>query len=138
MAARIGSARDSGEWRGRLDNARAFHRAAERLLNDHPVGTNANPIILLIVHAAIAYGDALTSQGGGKVNTQNHDQLPKLVTTALGPRSDSDQMKRLGRILAEKDVAAYGARVGRMQHTTDLFEQLQRFARWTEDMLNNA
>lgn len=140
MVARTGAARpaDSGEWRGRVDNARAFHRAAEQLLRDHPLGANGNPVIVLIVHAAIAYGDALTAFGGGKINQKDHAQLPKLVATALGPRSNPEQVKRLARILGEKDGASYGARVGRMEHTTNLFEQLDRFARWAEDVLGEA
>ncbi len=140
MVPRIGAARtaDSGEWRGRLGNARAFHRAAEQLLVNHPQGANGNPVIVLIVHAAIAYADALTAFGGGKINQKNHAQLPKLVATALGPRSNEEQVKRLGRILGEKDAASYGARVGRMEHPTNLYEQLDRFARWAEDVLSEA
>jgi hypothetical protein len=140
VAARIGAARNahSGEWRGRLENARAFHAAAQQLLQTNPPSESGNPVIVLIVHAAIAYGDALTAFGGTKINQKDHAQLPKLVATALGPRSDAEQPKRLARILGEKDAASYGARVGRMEHATNLFEQLDRFARWAEDLLAEA
>jgi hypothetical protein len=140
VVARIGTARNanSGEWRGRVDNARALHHAAEKLLHNHQPGANGNPIIVLIVHAAIAYGDALTAFGGGKINQKDHAQLPKLVATALGPRSNAEQVKRLARILSEKDAASCGSRVGRMEHTSNLLEQLDRFARWAEDVLGEA
>ncbi len=137
MVARQGRVRDAemGEWRGRLENARAFHRAARHLLDTHEIGANGNPVLLMIVHAAIAYGDALSSQAGGKVNQKDHSRLPKVVATALGQRSEVAQVKRLTELLAEKDPAAYGARGGRMEHAAQLMEKLDRFARWAEDLL---
>ncbi|HEX8830013.1 MAG TPA: hypothetical protein VF705_02550 [Longimicrobium sp.] len=134
---KTGSAREarSGEWQGRLDNARAFHRAARDLLAVPDEGQNGNPAVVLIVHAAIAYGDALTASAGGRVNQRDHSGLPKLVRDALGQKADPTQIRRLEKILEEKDAASYGARTVRGDHARQLLEQLDRFARWVGDQL---
>lgn len=134
---RAGPARDaqSGEWRGRLDNARAFHKAARDLLELHEEGQNGNPIVVMIVHAAIAYGDALTASLDGRINQKDHAGLPKLVKAALGESGDPAQIKRLEKIIEEKDAASYGARAGRSEHARKLLEQLDRFGRWVTQQL---
>ena len=38
-------------------------------------GANANPIMVQIVTAAIAYADALTARFGGRVNQRDHAAL---------------------------------------------------------------
>lgn len=64
--------------------------------------------MVMIVHAAIAYGDALTASAGGKVNQKDHAALPRLIRDALGQRTDGTQIARLQRILEEKNAASYG------------------------------
>lgn len=134
---RTGPARDAqaGEWRGRLLNARGFHKAARELMELHEEGENGNPIVVMIVHAAIAYGDALTASMGGKVNQKDHAALPRLIRDALGQQAEAAQIARLQRILEEKDAASYGARTGRTEHARQLLEQLDRFGRWVEEQM---
>jgi hypothetical protein len=107
MTPRTGPAKSTrGEsWRGRLDSAQAFKRDAHKLVDLHEEGENANGIVVLMVMSAIAYGDALTDRFAEKTNSQDHSALPKLVATSLGARSDKDQIKRLQKIINEKDAA---------------------------------
>lgn len=123
-------------WRGRLLNAKAFQDAAEHLSEWYEEGQNGNPIVVLIVLAAIGFGDAITAWHGGTVSQKDHAALPKAIRKALGNRADEEQLKRLRRILEEKDAASYGARIGRMEHARQLLEQLRRFGSWVEQTLD--
>jgi hypothetical protein len=127
-----------GEWRGRLANAKSFHRAAEHLLDLWEEGDNGNPVVVLLVLAAIGFGDTLAARFGGRVNKQDHAALPATIRAAMGNRADEQQLSRLRRILEEKDAASYGARIGRMDHARDLHVQLQRFASWVEVVIREG
>lgn len=140
MTPRTGPTRATGgeSWRARRANAEAFRLAAERLAALHEEGENANPVLVLIIHAAIGYGDALTDRFGRVQNRQDHQALPKLVAKTLGARGESGQIQRLRRILAEKDEASYGAKIGRIGHARKMLEQLQRFGDWASAVLDAA
>ena len=137
---RAGPTRTVGgdEWRGRLSNARAFRRAAENLLELLEEGDNGNPVVTLIVLAAIGYGDALSARFGGTLNQNDHAALPATIRAAMGNQADAGQLARLKRILDEKDVASYGARLGRTEAARDLLVQLQRLGAWVEGKLTQA
>ncbi|HET6232448.1 MAG TPA: hypothetical protein VFE05_20400 [Longimicrobiaceae bacterium] len=134
---RTGPSREAraDEWKGRLENAKGFHGAAKDLLDLHEDGPSTNPILTVIVHAAIAYGDALTASVG-RVNQKDHSALPKLVQDALGRRADPEQIRRLQRILDEKDSVSYGARRGTTEQARKMYEQLERFGTWAKDILS--
>ena len=122
----------SGEWEGRLRNARDFKRDAEDLLQMRDDDENANGAITLIVNAAIAFADALTGKYGGFVNQQDHTGLRAAVERALGQRAEASQVNRLVRILKHKDPSAYGARRSTVDEARELLEQLDRFSSWVE------
>ncbi|CAN5921612.1 hypothetical protein BH11GEM2_BH11GEM2_30590 [soil metagenome] len=130
---------DGEVWRGRRHQARAFLKAAHTLEAVWEEGENGNPIVVMIVLAAIAYGDAITAKFAGAVNQKDHSGLVRAVQTALGPRGGGDdakrQLSRLAEILGEKDVASYGARSGRIAHARKLLEQLTRFVTWADRLL---
>lgn len=126
---------DERFWSGRLDNARTFRRAAEALSELADEGENANPIVALIVLAAVGYGDALTARSRGTINRTDHQSLPRAVRDALGNRVPEAELTRLRRILAEKDSAEYGARYGNLAPARALLVDLQRFAQWAEQVL---
>jgi len=135
---KIGPTRKTGgeSWRARRANAEAFRVAAQRLMNLHEEGENANPILVLIILSAIAYGDALTDRFGGAQNKKDHGALVTLVEKTLGARTDGTQIQRLRRILSEKDEASYGAKIGRVEHARKLLEQLERFGDWASGLLD--
>ena len=125
----------SDEWRGRLDNARAFLQSAHDLLALAEAGGNGNPIMSQAINAAVAYADALTIRAAGIHNTGAHQNVPLALRQALGERADADQVQRLGRIIARKDATQYGHRHAGIDEARPLVEQCGRFAAWAEQLL---
>ncbi|HEX2188113.1 MAG TPA: hypothetical protein VHG51_04410 [Longimicrobiaceae bacterium] len=123
---------DDGFPAGRLENARAFRAAAHTAAELAGPGENANPIVSLIVSAAIAYADALTGTLRGRVNQQDHAAARKALRDALGNRLPKSQERGFARILEAKDDAQYGATRGRLSQARELLEDLDAFAAWAE------
>jgi hypothetical protein len=94
---------DVDYWRGRLEAARAFHKAAEDAITLAEPGSNANPAISQMVLAAIAYGDCLTARRANVINQQSHAAAPKLLRDVLGATLPTAQENRYRRILGHKD-----------------------------------
>ncbi len=69
------------------------------------------------------------------MNRQDHQALPRAVRDALGNRAPEAEINRLRRIVAEKDAAEYGARHGNLAPAPALLAEMQRFARWVEQVL---
>lgn len=82
--------------------------------------------------------NARTLRVRGVVNRKDHEALPRAVREALGNRVPEPELARLRRILAEKDAADYGARSGNLEPARALMADLQRFARWVEQVLPTA
>jgi hypothetical protein len=133
-----GKPADKGFGKGRLQLARAYLKAAQDetdLADERSLG---NPIISQVVHAAIAYTDALTAKFAGRVNQQDHSGAVKMLRDALGNRLPRAQESRLRRILGEKDAAQYGARLKTLTDARRLLVQLAEFAAWAEDELSRT
>lgn len=121
-------------WVTRRHDAKAFRRDAEVLLTTAVEGQNCNPILVLAIHAVIAFGDALTAKFGTVINRQ-HDDLPKQVQAALKGRADPRQLDRLRDLLGNKTAYSYGAKTGRINDAQDAVLKMQRFADWAEELL---
>jgi hypothetical protein len=121
---------------GRLTLARAYLKAAQDETALAEADGIGNPIISQIVHAAIAYADALTAKFAGRVNQQDHGGAVKTLRDALGNRLPKPQENRLRRILGEKDAAQYGARVKSTADAGRLLALLVEFAKWAERELS--
>jgi len=130
-----GKAVEGPFWHGRLENARAFLQSARELADLAETGRSANPIVSLIVSAAIAYADALAASVRGTVSQDDHDAAPRMLRAALGNRLPAVQEKRFTRILREKDSAQYGARLGRLDRARELLAELEALAAWVETEL---
>jgi hypothetical protein len=126
---------DGQAWGSRRQEAQAFRKAAEILEGVAVEGQNCNPIIVLVIHAAIAYGDALTARFGGVVNRDKHDDLPRRVKDAMKGRADSTQINRLASLLSDKTPYSYGAKIGRVNDMREMLKQLKRFEQWAEEQL---
>jgi hypothetical protein len=129
---------DGQAWGSRRQEARAFRKAAETLESMAVEGQNCNPIIVLVIHAAIAYGDALTARFGGVVNRDKHDDLPRRVKDAMKGRADATQITRLASLLSDKTAYSYGAKIGRLNDTREMLKQLKRFELWAEEQLTSG
>ena len=122
----------SEHWRGRRDNARAFHEAARSQLGLLDQAANANPVISLIANAAIGYADAVTSRQKGMVNQEQHEKLVALLRSAVGNKLPPTVAKALSSILKEKSTSQYGVRHGRIETAAKLFASLEEIATWVE------
>jgi hypothetical protein len=120
---------------GRHDLAKAYVEAARLAVEAVSDNQVANPAVSLIVHAAIAYADALTAKAAGFVNTQDHTAATKSLRAALRDRLPQEQERRFARIIAEKAEAEYGVRAIRGLDAARLLGDLQKFAAWCEDEL---
>ncbi|MBY0491357.1 MAG: hypothetical protein K2R93_16050 [Gemmatimonadaceae bacterium] len=129
---------DGQAWGSRRQDAQAFRKAAETLEAVAEEGQNCNPIIVLIIHAAIAYGDALTARFGGTVNRGNHDDLWRRVKQAMKGRADEPQISRLKDLLGNKTAYSYGAKIGRLNDMREMLKQLKRFELWAEEQLTSG
>ena len=123
------------EWRGRLDNGRAFLADAKKLRERANEGSNGNPMMSLAISAAIAFADALTIRFSGSKNTGEHANATLALRRALGARAEPTQVQRLGRIIDRKDATQYGHRRATLEEARQLVEQCERFAEWAERML---
>lgn len=126
---------DESFWRGRLENARAYLESARTLADLAVPGDNANPVVSLIVSAAVGYADALVAATRGEVNQKDHQAAARALRAALGNRLPVAQERALARILREKDAAQYSARHGNLTHARSLLEELTGFAAWAETEL---
>jgi len=123
------------DWRDYLTNASRMIESARDLLNHADGDDRAQSAAMLAVHAAIAFGDAVTISKLGQRNTKNHAELPALVERAAGRSTDPKQIARLRRILRLKDSADYGAQQWRHGAADDLVKDVERFSAWVRDLL---
>jgi hypothetical protein len=126
---------DAEFWRGRRDEARAFHLAAKQALELADAGDSANPIISQVVLAAIAYADSATAKRAQMVNQQDHAGLVRLLRDTLKTLLPDAQQRALRRILRVKDEAQYGAKSMKLDDAAQLLADLEEFASFIEDVL---
>lgn len=126
---------DAAYAAGRLSVARSYLDAARQDLLLADRDTSGNPAISAMIHAAIAFSDALTARHLGEVNQQDHAAAPKLLRAALGKRLPDPQETRLRRILDGKDAAEYSPRLIPGEEARKLLDQVEAFAAWAEGML---
>ena len=120
------------EWKGRLENARAFLKAADDLMALVEAGRSCNPIITQCVDTAIGYGDAISIRFGGIVNAVDHHALGSTLRRAIGARFSARPAQQLAQILTEKDAAAYGAHSATPVAAGEILKVVKRFAQWAE------
>lgn len=125
-------------WHGRLEQGRAYLEAAQQAMSMAEPGQNSNPIVSQIVLAAIAFGDSLTAKRSGVINTQDHSAASKLLRDVLRESLPVSQENRYRRILATKDESQYGARSATLGFAQRLLNDIEEFARWTEDLLSGT
>jgi len=136
MTPRRGPTRaSSNDWTEYLARADEFLESAQETLAISAGDSRAKVVAVSAIHAAIAFGDALTVAKLGVTNKQDHNRLPKLVAEAAGKSADDAQIARLRRILSRKDQADYGARPWRRDEAEKLTTDVERFATWIRTLL---
>lgn len=88
-----------------------------------------------MVHAAIAYVDALTIAYAGFKSTEgDHLKAAATLQDALGNRVDPRKVKLLRSILQIKDTVSYSGTFYRVTDASKTLHEVVEFAQWAEDL----
>jgi hypothetical protein len=93
---------------------------------------------VLIVHAAIAYTDAVCIKlSGQKTAGENHEDAVALADELVaGGEEKKKAMGQLRRIIEEKTKVSYLGEVYGPRETREMWKRLERFRMWAERILN--
>jgi hypothetical protein len=95
-----------------------------------------NAIAIVAIHAAIAYADALCIRFGGFKSAEgDHVRTVDSLKAALGDRADAAAIRRLQRVLSQKDQVSYQGAYYTVESATRLTKDAQEFAAWAEEVL---
>jgi hypothetical protein len=92
---------------------------------------------VLIIHAAIAYTDALTIKVGG-VKSQGDDHMAAVDLLREVVTLDQDGQKalnHLGRMIQQKNVVSYNGEIYTRNDVDKLWKQLERYKAWALTVL---
>jgi hypothetical protein len=93
---------------------------------------------VLIIHAAIAYTDALTIKVGG-VKSQGDDHMAAVDLLREVVTLDQDGQKALnhllGRMIQQKNVVSYHGEIYTRNDVDKLWKQLERYKAWALTIL---
>lgn len=92
---------------------------------------------VLIVHAAIAYTDAITIKVGGvKSRGEDHMMAVRLVEEVVALESHGKKaMQHLRRIIEEKNLVSYSGEIYHRSDVSRLWKRLERYTQWAEEFL---
>lgn len=87
---------------------------------------------MLIVHAAIAYADAVTIKVGGvKSQGEDHHETIALLTELLAPDEQGTRaLNQLRRIIDQKTSVSYAGEVYEQKDVDSLWKSVDRFRTW--------
>jgi len=93
---------------------------------------------VLVVHAAIAYADALSIKLSGQRSAgDNHEDTIELVESVVaGGNEKKTALNQLRRIIEEKTKVSYMGELYSSAQTKDMWKQLERFRRWALSVLS--
>ncbi len=124
---------DRINWKAYQTVARSFYGGAE-VAKEYEYW-NASGV--LIIHAGIAYSDAICIKYGGvKSQGEDHNQVISLLKEIL---SSSDENRKsfqnLEKMIAHKNSVSYSGDVYEAKDINLLWKHLERFKTWAEDLL---
>jgi hypothetical protein len=92
---------------------------------------------VLIVHAAIAYADALCiQQAGVRSAADDHEEAAVLLEGSLPHDAEASKaIQHLRRIIDEKTKVSYLGELYTRSQTRTLWDRLDRFRRWAKRIL---
>lgn len=93
---------------------------------------------VLIVHAAIAYADALCIRSAGeKSSGENHEDALSLLDQVVPEGEEkANALNQLHRIIEQKTKVSYLGNLYTARQCHDLWKRLQRFREWAQGILN--
>lgn len=92
---------------------------------------------VLIVHSAIAYGDAITIKFGKvKSKSDDHQDIINLINNLV---AGSDEKKKallqLSKIISQKNLVSYSGDIFTRKDIERLNKYLERFVNWADNLL---
>ena len=122
-------------------NAVNYKRVAENFYDGAKVATEYeywNAAGVLIVHAAIAYGDTITIKYSGvKSKGEDHQVLVNLIDSVIAKSLvKKSALQQLTRIIDHKNAVSYGGDIYEKTDIDQLWKHLERFKSWAEELIN--
>ena len=122
-------------------NAGNYKRVAENFYDGAKVATEYeywNAAGVLIVHAAIAYGDTITIKYSGvKSKGEDHQVLVNLIDSVIAKSLvKKSALQQLTRIIDHKNAVSYGGNIYEKTDIDQLWKHLERFKSWAEELIN--
>jgi hypothetical protein len=99
--------------------------------------SNWNASGVLIIHAAIAYADAVTIKFGGvRSKGEDHQDVVRLLDSLL-PQSEAKKsaLNQLEKLIAHKTSVSYSGEAYDNKDIEKLFKHLERFKNWAEKQI---
>jgi hypothetical protein len=124
---------DRSQYRNYLTVARNFYEGAE-VATEYEYWNAAG---VLIVHAAIAYADAISIKVGGvKSRGEAHQETVDLLDElAAASQEKKSALVQLRKIIEQKNIVSYSGEVYYRKNVEYLWKLLKRFQSWVEDIL---
>jgi len=92
---------------------------------------------VLMVHAAIAYTDAITIKVGGvKSRGEDHAQAIRLIEEVVALDEDGRKaLNKLRRLIEEKNLVSYSGEIYQRNDIEKMWKLLERYKNWAVEML---
>ena len=92
---------------------------------------------VLIVHAAIAFADAVSIKLGGVKSRgeDHHDTIALLEELVASSQEKSNALLQLRRVIDHKNAVSYSGNVYEKAEIEQLWKQVNRFKEWAKDVL---
>ncbi len=124
----------SSEYICYLETAEELYSGAEQAVAE----SNQTAAAVLIVHAAIAYTDALTIKfGSAKSAGEYHGQAADLLRQILHLSSaDEKAIKRFDKLIGEKTKVSYTGLTPTSSKVSSMMKDLTRYRDWAREKLS--
>jgi hypothetical protein len=121
--------------------AKNYKMVAESFFNGAEVAKEYeywNATGVLIVHAAIAYSDAICIKyGGTKSQSEDHHQIVDLVKEMVAESKEKKSaLNQLERIIEHKSSVSYSGNIYEKKDIDLLWKYVVRFKSWAEKLLS--
>lgn len=112
-------------------------KISTRVLKRHTILNIINASGVLIVHAAIAFADAVTIKlSGWKCSGENHYEIISLLNDITQPnKNKSNAINYFRKIIDHKNLISYSGDEFHKKDIDKLWKHLERFIIWTNSIL---
>lgn len=125
---------NSSEYSMYLESAEKFYSGAEQEVNN----SNLPSAAVLIIHAAIAYTDALTIKFGNvKSSGDSHGQAAVLLEQILYLTDiDKNAIANFKKLIVEKNKVSYTGNIPSKSKVSNMMKTLTRYREWARNKLS--